>query len=113
MAGVSYSPPWWVSLLHRLPHLSLRWELTAADFRPHDAEYQQNISLQPEVKCSALDLPVVMSLVAVPRAPADGELEGRLKGLQGRTCYFYLIAALLVVLLTVNAMVDPENMISI
>uniref|UniRef100_A0A8B9MXL0 Uncharacterized protein n=1 Tax=Accipiter nisus TaxID=211598 RepID=A0A8B9MXL0_9AVES len=41
MAGVSYSPPWWVSLLHRLPHLSLRWELTAADFRPHDAEYQQ------------------------------------------------------------------------
>lgn len=41
MAGVSYSPPWWVSLLHRLPHLSLRWELTSADFRPQDAEYQQ------------------------------------------------------------------------
>lgn len=49
MAGVSYSPPWWVSLLHRLPHLSLRWELTAADFRPHDAEYQQ-VSLPGAVR---------------------------------------------------------------
>lgn len=50
MAGVSYSPPWWVSLLHRLPHLSLRWELTAADFRPDDAEYQQ-VSAALRARC--------------------------------------------------------------
>uniref|UniRef100_A0A8B9BN32 Protein tweety homolog n=1 Tax=Anser brachyrhynchus TaxID=132585 RepID=A0A8B9BN32_9AVES len=58
MAGVSYSPPWWVSLLHRLPHLSLRWELTSADFRPHDAEYQQALLLLGGValSCLALDL---------------------------------------------------------
>ncbi|XP_042654440.1 protein tweety homolog 3 isoform X1 [Tyto alba] len=58
MAGVSYSPPWWVSLLHRLPHLSLRWELTAADFRPHDAEYQQALLLLGGIalSCLALDL---------------------------------------------------------
>lgn len=40
------------------------------------------------------------------------ELEGRLKGFQGRTCYFYPIASLLVVLVLVSAMVDPDNMIS-
>ncbi|XP_054698356.1 protein tweety homolog 3 isoform X3 [Grus americana] len=58
MAGVSYSPPWWVSLLHRLPHLSLRWELTAADFRPHDTEYQQALLLLGGIalSCLALDL---------------------------------------------------------
>ncbi|KAM6079443.1 protein tweety homolog 3 isoform 3-T3 [Theristicus caerulescens] len=58
MAGVSYSPPWWVSLLHRLPHLSLRWELTAADFRPQDAEYQQALLLLGGIalSCLALDL---------------------------------------------------------
>uniref|UniRef100_A0A493TZP3 Protein tweety homolog n=1 Tax=Anas platyrhynchos platyrhynchos TaxID=8840 RepID=A0A493TZP3_ANAPP len=58
MAGVSYSPPWWVSLLHRLPHLSLRWELTSADFRPQDAEYQQALLLLGGValSCLALDL---------------------------------------------------------
>uniref|UniRef100_A0A8B9FBC3 Protein tweety homolog n=1 Tax=Amazona collaria TaxID=241587 RepID=A0A8B9FBC3_9PSIT len=58
MAGVSYSPPWWVSLLHRLPHLSLRWELTSADFRPHDAEYQQALLLLGGIalSCLALDL---------------------------------------------------------
>uniref|UniRef100_A0A8C2TVS0 Protein tweety homolog n=1 Tax=Coturnix japonica TaxID=93934 RepID=A0A8C2TVS0_COTJA len=58
MAGVSYSPPWWVSLLHRLPHLSLRWELTAADFRPDDAEYQQALLLLGGIalSCLALDL---------------------------------------------------------
>uniref|UniRef100_A0A5F8G9M1 Protein tweety homolog n=1 Tax=Monodelphis domestica TaxID=13616 RepID=A0A5F8G9M1_MONDO len=26
MAGVSYSAPWWVNLLHRLPHFNLQWE---------------------------------------------------------------------------------------
>lgn len=43
---------------------------------------------------------------------AEKELEGRLKEFQGRTCYFYPIASLLVVLIPVNAMADPENMIS-
>ncbi|KAJ7401947.1 Protein tweety 1-A [Pitangus sulphuratus] len=58
MAGVSYSPPWWVSLLHRLPHLSLRWELTAADFRPHEAEYQQ-VSLA-QIVCIFVYIPLVI-----------------------------------------------------
>ncbi|CAM5143026.1 unnamed protein product [Eretmochelys imbricata] len=58
MAGVSYSPPWWVSLLHRLPHVSLRWEAASADFRPEDAEYQQALLLFGGValSCLALDL---------------------------------------------------------
>ncbi|XP_053221955.1 protein tweety homolog 3 isoform X2 [Podarcis raffonei] len=57
-AGVSYSPPWWVSLLHRLPHFSLRWEAVGDDFRPEDAEYQQALLLLGGValSCLALDL---------------------------------------------------------
>lgn len=41
MAGVSYAAPWWVSLLHRLPHVDLRWEATSSQFRPEDTDYQQ------------------------------------------------------------------------
>lgn len=41
MAGVSYAAPWWVNLLHRLPHFSLRWEPTSSQFRPEDPDYQQ------------------------------------------------------------------------
>lgn len=41
MAGVSYAAPWWVNLLHRLPHLDLRWETTSSQFRPEDTDYQQ------------------------------------------------------------------------
>lgn len=41
MAGVSYAAPWWVSLLHRLPHFDLRWEATSSRFRPEDTDYQQ------------------------------------------------------------------------
>lgn len=41
MAGVSYAAPWWVSLLHRLPHFNLRWETTSSQFRPEDTDYQQ------------------------------------------------------------------------
>lgn len=41
MAGVSYTAPWWVTLLHRLPHLNLRWEITSSQFRPEDTDYQQ------------------------------------------------------------------------
>lgn len=38
---VSYSPPWWVNLLHRLPHFNLRFEQTSSDFQPEDWTYQQ------------------------------------------------------------------------
>lgn len=41
MAGVSYAAPWWVSLLHRLPHFDLHWEATSSQFRPEDTDYQQ------------------------------------------------------------------------
>ena len=41
MAGVSYAAPWWVSLLHRLPHFDLHWETTSSQFRPEDTDYQQ------------------------------------------------------------------------
>ena len=40
-AVVSYSPPWWVKLLHRLPHFNLRFEQTSGDFQPDDWTYQQ------------------------------------------------------------------------
>lgn len=43
---------------------------------------------------------------------AEEELEGMLKEFQGRTCYFYPIASLLVVPIPVNAMADPESVIS-
>uniref|UniRef100_A0A3Q3XEH3 Protein tweety homolog n=1 Tax=Mola mola TaxID=94237 RepID=A0A3Q3XEH3_MOLML len=57
-AVVSYSPPWWVNLLHRLPHLNLRFEQTSGDFRPEDWTYQQSILLLGGVvlACLALDL---------------------------------------------------------
>ncbi|XP_062820319.1 protein tweety homolog 3 isoform X1 [Anolis carolinensis] len=57
-AGLSYSPPWWVSLLHRLPHFDLRWEAAGDEFRPEDAEYQQALLLLGGValSCLALDL---------------------------------------------------------
>ncbi|OWK10948.1 hypothetical protein Celaphus_00007359 [Cervus elaphus hippelaphus] len=44
MAGVSYAAPWWVSLLHRLPHFDLHWEATSSQFRPEDTDYQQATS---------------------------------------------------------------------
>ena len=40
-AVVNYSPPWWVNLLHRLPHFNLQFEQTSSDFRPEDSSYQQ------------------------------------------------------------------------
>lgn len=40
-AVVSYSPPWWVNLLHRLPHFNLKFEQTSSDFQPEDWTYQQ------------------------------------------------------------------------
>lgn len=58
MAGVSYAAPWWVSLLHRLPHFDLSWEATSSQFRPEDADYQQALLLlgATALACLALDL---------------------------------------------------------
>ncbi|XP_001513420.2 protein tweety homolog 3 isoform X2 [Ornithorhynchus anatinus] len=58
MAGVTYSPPWWVNLLHRLPHFNLQWEATPSRFRPEDPDYQQALLLLGGValSCLALDL---------------------------------------------------------
>uniref|UniRef100_A0A8C4H287 Protein tweety homolog n=1 Tax=Dicentrarchus labrax TaxID=13489 RepID=A0A8C4H287_DICLA len=57
-AVVSYSPPWWVNLLHRLPHFNLKFEQTSSDFQPEDWTYQQSILLLGGVAlaCLALDL---------------------------------------------------------
>ncbi|KAI1896158.1 hypothetical protein AGOR_G00091930 [Albula goreensis] len=57
-AVVNYSPPWWVNLLHRLPHFNLQFEQTSSDFRPEDSEYQKSILLLGGVAlaCLALDL---------------------------------------------------------
>lgn len=40
-AVVNYSPPWWVNLLHRLPHFNLRFEQISSEFQPEDSSYQQ------------------------------------------------------------------------
>jgi len=58
MAGVSYAAPWWVNLLHRLPHFDLRWETTSSQFRPEDTDYQQALLLlgASALACLALDL---------------------------------------------------------
>uniref|UniRef100_A0A8D2ZYF7 Protein tweety homolog n=1 Tax=Scophthalmus maximus TaxID=52904 RepID=A0A8D2ZYF7_SCOMX len=59
MASVaSFSPPWWVKLLHRLPHFNFKFEQTSSDFRPEDWTYQQSILLLGGVAlaCLALDL---------------------------------------------------------
>uniref|UniRef100_A0A8C5WL76 Protein tweety homolog n=1 Tax=Leptobrachium leishanense TaxID=445787 RepID=A0A8C5WL76_9ANUR len=50
-AAISYSPPWWVNLLHRLPHINLQWETLDGDFRPEDTGYQQSLML---IGCVAL-----------------------------------------------------------
>ncbi|GAA6109158.1 protein tweety homolog 3 [Tachysurus ichikawai] len=42
-AVVNYSPPWWVNLLHRLPHFNLRFEQISSEFQPEDSSYQQLI----------------------------------------------------------------------
>ncbi|XP_061907245.1 protein tweety homolog 3-like [Entelurus aequoreus] len=57
-AVVSYSPPWWVNLLHRLPHFNFMFEQTSSDFQPEEWTYQQSILLLGGVAlvCLALDL---------------------------------------------------------
>ncbi|XP_053551196.1 protein tweety homolog 3 [Bombina bombina] len=56
--AISYTPPWWVNLLHRLPHLNLQWETLSGDFHPEDTDYQQSLMLLACValSCLALDL---------------------------------------------------------
>ncbi|KAM7394572.1 hypothetical protein PAMP_021363 [Pampus punctatissimus] len=57
-AVVNYSPPWWVNLLHRLPHFNLEFQLVSSDFRPEDSEYQKSVLLLGAVAllCLGLDL---------------------------------------------------------
>uniref|UniRef100_A0AAY4AHE1 Protein tweety homolog n=1 Tax=Denticeps clupeoides TaxID=299321 RepID=A0AAY4AHE1_9TELE len=57
-AVVNYSPPWWVNLLHRLPHFNLQLELTANEFTPEDSEYQKSVLLLGAIAllCLGLDL---------------------------------------------------------
>uniref|UniRef100_A0A3P8Y1Y5 Protein tweety homolog n=1 Tax=Esox lucius TaxID=8010 RepID=A0A3P8Y1Y5_ESOLU len=57
-AVVNYSPPWWVNLLHRLPHFNLQFETVSSDFRPEDSDYQKSVLLLGGVAllCLALDL---------------------------------------------------------
>uniref|UniRef100_A0A672GB07 Protein tweety homolog n=1 Tax=Salarias fasciatus TaxID=181472 RepID=A0A672GB07_SALFA len=57
-AVVNYSPPWWVNLLHRLPHFNIEFQLVSSDFRPEDSEYQKSVLLLGSVAllCLALDL---------------------------------------------------------
>ncbi|CAL8330708.1 unnamed protein product [Merluccius merluccius] len=57
-AVVNYSPPWWVNVLHRLPHFNLQFEAVSSDFRPEDAEYQKSVLLLGAVAllCLGLDL---------------------------------------------------------
>ncbi|KAJ0033625.1 hypothetical protein NQD34_000732 [Periophthalmus magnuspinnatus] len=55
---VNYAPPWWVNLLHRLPHFNLDFQLVSSDFRPDDQEYQKSVLLlgATALLCLALDL---------------------------------------------------------
>uniref|UniRef100_A0A1A8LHS2 Protein tweety homolog n=1 Tax=Nothobranchius pienaari TaxID=704102 RepID=A0A1A8LHS2_9TELE len=57
-AVVGFSPPWWVNLLHRLPHFTFNFQQTSSDFRPEEWTYQQSILLLGGVAlaCLALDL---------------------------------------------------------
>uniref|UniRef100_A0AAQ5ZLH0 Protein tweety homolog n=1 Tax=Amphiprion ocellaris TaxID=80972 RepID=A0AAQ5ZLH0_AMPOC len=57
-AVVNYSPPWWVNLLHRLPHFNIEFQMVSSDFRPEDSEYQKSVLLLGAVAllCLGLDL---------------------------------------------------------
>uniref|UniRef100_A0A3P9J6D2 Protein tweety homolog n=1 Tax=Oryzias latipes TaxID=8090 RepID=A0A3P9J6D2_ORYLA len=57
-AVVNYSPPWWVNLLHRLPHFNIEFQTVSSDFRPEDSEYQKSVLLIGAVAlvCLGLDL---------------------------------------------------------
>ncbi|XP_043945498.1 protein tweety homolog 3 isoform X2 [Protopterus annectens] len=59
MAAVaSYSPPWWATLLHRLPRFNLSFKSTSSQFEPEDREYQESLLVLGglALACLALDL---------------------------------------------------------
>ncbi|XP_067911846.1 protein tweety homolog 3-like isoform X2 [Heterodontus francisci] len=57
-AAVNYSPPWWVNLLHRLPHINIQLETVSSEFQPEDTQYQESLLLLGGVAlvCLALNL---------------------------------------------------------
>ncbi|KAJ3601400.1 hypothetical protein NHX12_032369 [Muraenolepis orangiensis] len=61
-SAVSYSPPWWVDVLHRLPHFNRRFEQTSSDFRPADPTYQESLALLAAVALVFLALDLVFLL---------------------------------------------------
>ncbi|XP_068434749.1 protein tweety homolog 3 isoform X2 [Clinocottus analis] len=60
-AVVSYSPPWWATVLNRLPHYSLMFEPSSSEFQPDDYTYLQWLMLVGGVAlaCLALNLLVL------------------------------------------------------
>uniref|UniRef100_A0A3Q2CZ32 Protein tweety homolog n=1 Tax=Cyprinodon variegatus TaxID=28743 RepID=A0A3Q2CZ32_CYPVA len=62
-AVVSYSPPWWVNVLHRLPHFNLKFQQTSSDFQPEDWTYQQSILLVGGVALACLALDLIFLLI--------------------------------------------------
>ncbi|XP_029432406.1 protein tweety homolog 3 isoform X1 [Rhinatrema bivittatum] len=62
-SAVNYSPPWWASLLHRLPHVNLKWEQVSGEFRPQDADYQQALLLMGGIALSCLAIDLVFLLI--------------------------------------------------
>nr|XP_033770403.1 protein tweety homolog 3 [Geotrypetes seraphini] len=60
---VNYSPPWWVKLLHRLPHVNLKWEPVGSEFRPEDTDYQQALLLITGIALSCLALDLLFLLI--------------------------------------------------
>ncbi|XP_063041398.1 protein tweety homolog 3 [Engraulis encrasicolus] len=62
-AVVNYSPPWWVNLLHRIPHFNLQFEPISSDFRPEDSSYQQALLLVGGVALACLALDLVFLLI--------------------------------------------------
>ncbi|XP_014306029.1 LOW QUALITY PROTEIN: protein tweety homolog 3-like [Myotis lucifugus] len=63
MAGFSYTAPWWVNLLHRLPHFSLRWEPTSGQFRPKDPDCQRAVLLLGAAALACLTLNLLFLLL--------------------------------------------------
>uniref|UniRef100_A0A8C6KAP8 Protein tweety homolog n=1 Tax=Nothobranchius furzeri TaxID=105023 RepID=A0A8C6KAP8_NOTFU len=62
-AVVNYSPPWWVNLLHRLPHFNIEFQTVSSDFRPEDSEYQKSVLLIGSVALLCLGLDLLFLLI--------------------------------------------------
>ncbi|KAM9784894.1 protein tweety homolog 3 isoform 1-T2 [Syngnathus typhle] len=59
---VGYTPPWWVNLLHRLPHFNFNFEQTSSDFQPWNPKYQESILLLGGVALACLTLDLLFLL---------------------------------------------------